>query len=222
MLREIRIYFEGDKSLKAGFDAFLQEIRERATSHCKVWIVATGGTPERDFGIAMRKHPAAWNVLLRDSEGPLQPNRPASLAGSIFWMVEMMESWFHADKDALEAYYKTGFRKDALRANPNVEEIAKRDLIEGLKAATKDTTKANITRPSTRRLYCSRSSPSWCGRPRPIARGSLRSYSTGSHKSYDVSRSGEMGCISQASNDTIFAVPPLACNATPVLRAPAG
>src|ERR1035441_2961433 len=93
MPREIRIYFEGDKSLKAGFDAFLQEIRERAsTSHCKVWIVATGGTPERDFGIAMRKHPAAWNVLLRDSEGPLQPNRPASLAGSIFWMVEMMES----------------------------------------------------------------------------------------------------------------------------------
>src|ERR1017187_9541073 len=113
MLREIRIYFEGDKSLKAGVDAFLQEIRERATSHCKVWIVATGGTPERDFGIAMRKHPAAWNVLLRDSEGPLQPNRPASLAGSIFWMVEMMESWFHADKDVLE----------------------------GLNAATKDTTK---------------------------------------------------------------------------------
>jgi len=27
---EIRIYFEGDKSLKAGFDAFLLEIKERA------------------------------------------------------------------------------------------------------------------------------------------------------------------------------------------------
>src|ERR1017187_7760379 len=107
MPREIRIYFEGDKSLKAGFDAFLQEIRERAsTSHCKVWIVATGGTPERDFGIALRNHPAAWNVLLRDSEGPSQPNRPASLAGSIFWMVEMMESWFHADRDALKAATK--------------------------------------------------------------------------------------------------------------------
>src|ERR1035438_6408805 len=116
MPREIRIYFEGDKSLKAGFDAFLREIGERAdAAQCTLRIVATGGTPERDFGIAMRKHPAAWNVLLRDSEGPLQPNRPASLAGSIFWMVEMMESWFHADKDALEAYYKTGFRKDALK-----------------------------------------------------------------------------------------------------------
>ena len=53
----------------------------------------------------------------------------------------MMESWFHADKDALEGYYKGGFRKDALKANPNVKEIPKQDLIEGLRAATKDTTK---------------------------------------------------------------------------------
>ena len=52
----------------------------------------------------------------------------------------MMESWFHADKDALEDYYKSGFRKAALKANPNVEEISKRDVIEGLNAATKDTT----------------------------------------------------------------------------------
>ena len=36
----------------------------------------------------------------------------------------MMESWFHADKDALEDYYKSGFRKAALKANPNVEEIS--------------------------------------------------------------------------------------------------
>lgn len=69
MPREIRIDFEGDKSLKAGFDVFLKEIRERASGvHCSVRIVATGGTPERDFGIAMRKH-TAWNVFLRDSEG---------------------------------------------------------------------------------------------------------------------------------------------------------
>jgi len=45
-------------------------------------------------------------------------------------MVELMEAWFHADKDALEGYYKGGFRKDALKANPNVEEIPKQDLIE--------------------------------------------------------------------------------------------
>jgi hypothetical protein len=152
MPNEIRIYFEGDKSLKAGFDAFFREIRERGNAvRCKVSTVATGGTPERDFDIARRKHPAAWNVLLRDSECPWNDDLSASLcakqgwqssnAGSIFWMVQMMESWFHADKDALEGYYKRGFRKEALRANPHVEEISKQDLIEGLNAATKDTAK---------------------------------------------------------------------------------
>jgi hypothetical protein len=151
MPREIRIYFEGDKSLKAGFDAFFGEIRERAgAAQCKLWIVATGGTPERDFDIATRKHPAAWNILLRDSEGPWNRELSTALcakhgwprpqADSIFWMVEIMESWFHADKNALEDYYKSGFRKAALKANPNVEEISKRDVIEGLNAATKDTT----------------------------------------------------------------------------------
>jgi Domain of unknown function (DUF4276) len=137
---EIRIYFEGDKSLKAGFDAFFREIREQAYgAKCRVSIVAKGGTPERDLSIALRKHPAAWNILLRDSEGPLNQDLPTS--DSIFWMVEMMESWFHADKDALERYYRNGFRRDALKPNPNVEEIPKQDLIDGLKAATKDTTK---------------------------------------------------------------------------------
>jgi hypothetical protein len=98
-----------------------------------------GGTAQRDFGIAMRKHPTAWNILLRDSEGPWKEDLQTS--DSIFWMVEMMEVWFHADKDALEAYYKAGFRRTALKPNPNVEEIPKQDLIDGLKAATKDTTK---------------------------------------------------------------------------------
>jgi len=79
---------------------------------CKVSIIATGGTPERDFNIALRKHGAAWNILVRDSEGPWNNELPGSLCAkqgwlpvqtdSIFWMVETMESWFHADKDALE------------------------------------------------------------------------------------------------------------------------
>jgi|ERR1700691_994270 len=139
---EMRIYFEGDKSLKAGFDVFFGEIKAQAkTAKWRVSVIATGGTPERDFAIAMRKHQTAWNILLRDSEGPLNQDRPQSQAGSIFWMVETMESWFHADKDALAQYYKSGFRKEALSANPKVEEIPKQDLIDGLKAATRDTKK---------------------------------------------------------------------------------
>jgi len=67
----IRIYFEGDPRLKPGFGAFLREIEERA--RIKSWrfdLIATEGAPARDFGIAPRKHPGSWNILLLDSEGP--------------------------------------------------------------------------------------------------------------------------------------------------------
>jgi len=56
-------------------------------------------------------------------------------------MVEMMESWFHADKDALESFYGPDFRRNALKPNPRVEEIPKKDLMDGLKAATRNTSK---------------------------------------------------------------------------------
>jgi hypothetical protein len=84
-----------------------------------------------------------------DSDGPADEQRAVDLvatrgwaavhAGSVFWMIEMMESWFHADKDAIGKYYGDGFKKEALKPNPNVEQISKRDLEDGLKAATRNT-----------------------------------------------------------------------------------
>jgi hypothetical protein len=58
-------------------------------------------------------------------------------------MVEMMESWFHADKEALTTFYGANFRRNALKANPNVEQIPKKDLEDGLRAATKKTLKGD-------------------------------------------------------------------------------
>lgn len=46
-----------------------------------------------------------------------------------------MESWFLADIDALVDYFEMDLRK-ALRGNPDVEEIPKRDVLDRLKAAT--------------------------------------------------------------------------------------
>src|ERR1700722_7193034 len=111
MPNEIRIYFEGDRSLRPGFDAFFAELKDCARKkHCNFMVIAgrSGETACRDFGIALKTHPDAWNILLRDSESPIDANTSAllcqrqkwhqSLASSIFWMVEMMEAWFHADK----------------------------------------------------------------------------------------------------------------------------
>lgn len=111
MYTEICIYFEGDDLLRPGFSVFFSELRKRATERrCRFRLVA-GGSGDgacRDFGTALRTHPDAWNILVRDSEGPADATLSASLcrkhgwdeshAGSIFWMVQMMEAWFHADR----------------------------------------------------------------------------------------------------------------------------
>jgi hypothetical protein len=137
-VNEIRVYFEGDVALKPGFHALFTELREKAREkRVGLRLIAAEGTPDRDFAMARKYHPEACNLLLRDSEGPLPANRD----DSVFWMVEMMESWFHADKDALAEFYESGFQKGSLAANPKVEEIPKRDLVNGLKAATKPTKK---------------------------------------------------------------------------------
>jgi Domain of unknown function (DUF4276) len=137
LVTEIRIYFEGDKALRPGFRQFLSEVGDIARmKRIRFQPVAVGGRPEEDFHIALKSHPDAWNVLLRDSEGPNPPRRV-----SVFWMVQIMEAWFLADPEALERYYGAGFVNNALKKNPRVEGILKVDVLESLKQATKKTQK---------------------------------------------------------------------------------
>jgi hypothetical protein len=156
VVTEIRIYYEGDGRLKPGFSQFFNQLRTRAEARrCRFQLITggSGSTACRDFSLALETHPDAWNILLKDSEGPHSGNLSESLCReqgwdksrreSIFWMVEMMESWFHADKDALREFYGPNFKRNALKANPKVEEIRKVDLVKGLKKATKDTQKGD-------------------------------------------------------------------------------
>lgn len=125
MVTEIRIYYEGDALLKPGFIHFFRTLRDRARAcRCAFRVISSGSTVCRDFGIALERHRHAWNILLKDSEGPDTGSLSESLCrdhawdkshrDSIFWMVEMMEAWFHADKGALEKFYGQGFRGNAL------------------------------------------------------------------------------------------------------------
>ena len=52
-----------------------------------------------------------------------------------------MESWFLADKAALEKYYGQRFKAHHLPGNFKIEEVAKDSVANGLKSATRDTTK---------------------------------------------------------------------------------
>ena len=94
-------------------------------------------------------------MLLVDSEGPVTAlgtwqhlksrdgwDRPSGATDDqCHLMVEVMESWFLADKDALQAYFGQGFRRQALPLNPNIEQIPKQDVERGLDGATQGTMK---------------------------------------------------------------------------------
>ena len=58
-----------------------------------------------------------------------------------FFMVELMEAWFLADRAALSRYYGRGFRLNRLPGNPNVERIPKQDVLSGLNNATRNSRK---------------------------------------------------------------------------------
>ena len=152
MVTEIRIYFEGNRDLKRGFHSFFSKLHDLARSkNCQVRWISTGGKPVPDYRDALCTHPNAWNVLLKDSDRPdsgrlfqelsRQEKLNASLADSVFWMVQVMESWFLADSEALGKYYGQGLKARLLRANPEVEQIRKEDVLRKLRTATKDTQK---------------------------------------------------------------------------------
>jgi hypothetical protein len=53
-------------------------------------------------------------------------------------MVELMESWFLADREAVRRYYDDDdrFQGSSLPAHAQIEKIPKKDVLDGLKEAT--------------------------------------------------------------------------------------
>jgi hypothetical protein len=149
LVNEIRIYFEGDDALRPGFRAFFREIWDMATARrCKVQLIAGEGAAAQDFKIALKDHPHARNILVIDSEGPHNAKLAADFCRkhrfprrSVFWMVQVMESWFLADGAALRSYYGAGFNESALPRNPKVEEVPKQDVLKGIEQAIRQTKK---------------------------------------------------------------------------------
>jgi hypothetical protein len=122
----------------------LNEIYEAARAkEYRVELVATDGTPVQDYYNGLKANPRAWNVLLLDSDAPARvfaemctgKRIEASEEGSVFWMVQIMESWFLADMAALREYFGNRFREAAATGNPRVEEVPKVDVMSRLNAA---------------------------------------------------------------------------------------
>ena len=63
-------------------------------------------------------------------------------------MVQAMESWFLADRKSLAEYYGQGFRESALPSNPQIEEVPKSDVLDGMRHATPRTRKGRYDKGS--------------------------------------------------------------------------
>jgi hypothetical protein len=92
VVKQIRIYFEGDERLRIPFGEFFLRIDGRLDRLLKP--IAADGDPIGKYRIGLRQHLNSTNILLLDSdEDPTRRQRVADLPGDrVFWMVEMMES----------------------------------------------------------------------------------------------------------------------------------
>ena len=113
-------------------------------------IVACGARDEayRSFRRAVTTNRGQANFLLVDAEGPVAAGTPwehlgwvrpsTAAADSAFLMVQCMESWFYADKEALERFFGRDFNARALPGDKNIERIPKQDVLSGLNRATRN------------------------------------------------------------------------------------
>ncbi len=89
------------------------------------------------------KAPAAnakpWDHLRQSPDGWSRPR--SATVEQCHLMVQVMESWFLADAEALGAYYGQGFKRSTLPKNSNIESVSKQDIVRGLSRATRDTSK---------------------------------------------------------------------------------
>ena len=151
------LYVEGGgdgRSLRGRFREGWREFLRSAGVDGGVKIVRGGGREQtyRRFTTAVASTVSgSVTLLLVDSEGPVAARhtvwqhlaardrwkRPSGTNDDqAFLMVQVMETWFLADRDALRAYFGDGFRENAIRAWPDLEGVPKATVFDALERAT--------------------------------------------------------------------------------------
>ena len=119
--------------------------------------IVQGGSRSRTFDLfeTAIANPRSGRVplLLVDSEGPVEKERsvcrhlqawdnwnpPDGLADDqTFLMVQVMETWFLADRATLKKHLGERFRENAIRRWPHLEDVPKATVLSALRSATKN------------------------------------------------------------------------------------
>ena len=151
------LYVEGGgegRSLRARFRQGWRDFLRSGGVDGKVKVVRCGGreqTFDRFATAVVSAGSGTVALLLVDSEEPVAKGhtvwrhlaardgwtRPGVVGDDqAFLMVQVMETWFLADRDALRAYFGAGFREKAIRAWPDLEDVPKAMVFETLERAT--------------------------------------------------------------------------------------
>jgi Domain of unknown function (DUF4276) len=157
-----KIYVEGGgdhkrtiTACRAGFGRYFEKIIP-AGSLPRIVACGTRNKAYEDFARGLDDPKYDHILLLVDSESGVADGddgwrhlqrrdgwaKPASAGDdSVHLMTQCMESWFLADKDRLAKYYGQSFKRGALPARKEIEQIAKADVHQALANATKHTKK---------------------------------------------------------------------------------
>lgn len=157
-MRKVSLYIEGGGSsrntmrpLRTGFSKFL---RNAGIDSRKIQIKVCGDRDEthKRFVRACEDGGADYKMLLVDSEGPVNSTPKQHLRNRDGWkvnesedqyhlMVQAMEAWLIADREAVKQYYGQGFQESAIPAAQDVEQIDKDLPKSSLDKAAKKTNK---------------------------------------------------------------------------------
>lgn len=143
------VYLKGNRRLRNPMKTFLRN----AVSSIHHQTIALDVEPSGSRDDAIRRCARdAGSLLLIDSEGEdlqrLTDRAAAQIgaAGRAFFMVQLMEAWFLTDRQALAAYYGRRFNAGNLPANPSAEDIPKQDVEDGLRNATRRSSKGTYNK----------------------------------------------------------------------------
>ena len=158
----MKVYVEGGGStrqqqakLRRAFSQFIEQAGLTGTMP-RVIACGSRSVAFNDFETG-HKETGAIAILLVDSEGPVTADTPwQHLQDRDGWdrpldtetdqchlMVQVMESWFVADREALAGFYGSDFRSNAIPQWPKIEEVPKGDVLSKLRQATSSTRKGS-------------------------------------------------------------------------------
>ena len=160
-MKPVVVYVEGGSSrtierlrFRQGMQVFLgRQTEDGQSAHPLPKIVAcgSGDTALRKFREACSGASKTTPILLVDSERPVDWSRGSARQHlqrvddwdlrfaddrSVHLMVQFMETWIVADPETVTAYYGKGFRKKALPAATDPEQVGKPQVLAALKQAT--------------------------------------------------------------------------------------